>query len=263
MKFLESSIFLGILLFISFITLVVGKTEILVPLYSYPTSDQWATLKSSAFQYPSLTFIVIVNPNSGPGSSPPNSDWVSGMRSLNSIQNIKTIGYVYTNYGRRSTSTVKSDVAAYAAWPSGAAPSGIFFDQVATDAASIPYYSDITTYTRSTFPNGLVFFNPGTVPNTNNYFSLADQVVIHEEPYRRYKYPANAKVPSGVPYSQFSVIVYSIPSNNVLASLVNTMVSAGYGSMYLTKEGNQYNSFGSSWNTFLSLVYAAEAGGTG
>ena len=242
------------------LTGVLAQTKIILPLYSLPGTAQWTSLTSSAAQYSSLTFIAIIDVSNGPGSSSPTSAWISGMQSLNSYSNILTIGYVYTSYGSRTTSAVDADVLSWAAWPSGSAPKGIFFDETAVpDNAA--YYTNVTSYAKSVFPGGTLFLNPGTVPSTNVYFSLVNEVMIHEESYSQYESAGNSGVPSGPPYSQFSLIIYSVPSTgSTLSNLVATFVSKGYGSIYLTNTGDSYSSLGSDWSTFVGLVNSANSG---
>lgn len=245
------------LFFFSGLAHVLALTAVIVPLYSLPTSSQWATLESSAAQYPGLTFIAIIDVVNGPANSTPTATWIAGMNALNSYSNIKTVGYVYTSYDARAMSDVETDISNWAGWPAGARPMGIFIDETAVPD-NVSYYSEITAYARSLFPNGLVILNPGAPPSTTGYFSFVDQVMIHEEPYSVYTIPGNSAVPSGVPFSQFSLIVYSLPSTgNTLANFVTSMVSEGYGSIYLTNAGDSYNSLGSDWNSFISLVYSA------
>ncbi|MAD83270.1 MAG: hypothetical protein CL912_09905 [Deltaproteobacteria bacterium] len=82
---------------------------------------------------PQLKFIVIVNPSSGPGSTPfPNDQYSTALTKLNSYQNVQTIGYVRTNYANRDIATVLAEVSTYANWAtnsSGLAMHGIFFDE--------------------------------------------------------------------------------------------------------------------------------------
>lgn len=78
-------------------------------------------------------WVVIINPDSGPGNcSTPNSDFVAGIKQLNSYPNVQTIGYVRTGYGGRNTSEILRDIDTYSGW-SYSSPDlsmhGIFFDE--------------------------------------------------------------------------------------------------------------------------------------
>lgn len=87
----------------------------------------------SVSRRPDLNFTVIVNPSSGPGSSPyPDAHYDAAIRRLNSHPNIETVGYVRTGYATRNLSDVKAEVAVYSGWFSNAsalAMHGIFFDE--------------------------------------------------------------------------------------------------------------------------------------
>ena len=240
-------------------TQVLAVTKIILPLYTNPTNVEWSNLESSLAQYPGLTFIIIINPASGPGTTPPNSQWVNGVSALKSHGNAIVIGYVHTSYDARATSAVEADISAYASWPANCRVSGIFFDE--TSVNDVSYYSTVASFARSTFSNSFLVLNPGTLPATNDYFSIADEILIHETTYSDYIGGDNA-VPSGVSPSQLSVIVHTMPRNNAdLSSLVAKLVSAGYGSIYLTDDPATYMKLGTDWGNFLSLMNAAINGG--
>lgn len=87
-------------------------------------------------EHPSLGFVVIVNPNSGPGTEPwwPNADYVRDIPRLNAFPNVCVVGYVATTYCKRNIEDVFKDIERYAAWSSderfpGLGVSGIFFDE--------------------------------------------------------------------------------------------------------------------------------------
>lgn len=85
---------------------------------------------------PSLDFIVIVNPNSGPGSPPwwPNLDYLREVPKLNARSNCTTVGYVRVDYCNRDVAEVVEEIHQYAQWSQqngvkGLHVSGIFFDE--------------------------------------------------------------------------------------------------------------------------------------
>ena len=85
---------------------------------------------------PKLEFVIIVNPNSGPGSEPwwPNADYVRQTPALAVHPNVQVVGYVSTDYCNRPMEQVLKDVNQYAGWSQdnrfrGLAVSGIFFDE--------------------------------------------------------------------------------------------------------------------------------------
>lgn len=82
-----------------------------------------------------LNFTIIINPDSGPGATKfPNDDFNSQILRLNGYANVRTIGYVRTNYSARAISDVVADIAAYSGWADATtnqslAMKGIFFDE--------------------------------------------------------------------------------------------------------------------------------------
>lgn len=85
----------------------------------------------SITEYPNITFLVVVNPASGPGPLPlADSNYVREVRYLNSQANVRTLGYVSTSYTKRDLDDVKADIHKYSAWHgAGQGLHGIFFDE--------------------------------------------------------------------------------------------------------------------------------------
>lgn len=52
---------------------VAFSTQILVPLYTYPTDPMWSTLLASLGTYTQANFLIIINPNSGSGQGTQNN----------------------------------------------------------------------------------------------------------------------------------------------------------------------------------------------
>jgi|TARA_R110002003_G_scaffold187_10_gene14658 hypothetical protein len=82
---------------------------------------------------PSLNFTVIINPSSGPGSSPfPDEQYTAALAQLATYPNARKVGYVRTGYATRNLSDVISELNVYAGWASknqAFAIDGIFFDE--------------------------------------------------------------------------------------------------------------------------------------
>lgn len=101
--------------------------------------------------YSALNFTIILNPDSGPGSSEyPGDDLVPQIQKLNAYTNVRTVGYVRTGYATRNITSVLLDVATYSSWAalsntSGLAVKGIFFDEVPSEysEASADYLATI------------------------------------------------------------------------------------------------------------------------
>jgi Spherulation-specific family 4 len=94
---------------------------------------------SRIIKHPRQNFTIIVNPNSGPGSSPyPSDDYTSQIQRLNTFSNVQTLGYVHTSYAQRDVQSVLKDISTYSGWAKGSADAnmpgfavhGIFVDEV-------------------------------------------------------------------------------------------------------------------------------------
>jgi Spherulation-specific family 4 len=89
---------------------------------------------SRVTNHPGLTFIIVINPHSGPGAiTGPDVNYTREIPRLNSYANVRTIGYVATGYAKRELALVLQDITTYSAWSknatSGLGMQGIFFDE--------------------------------------------------------------------------------------------------------------------------------------
>ena len=121
-----------------------GRTGLLVPLYTPAGDASWSALIQVKESYPSVSFVAIINPKSGPGSSS-NSTFVAGIKSLQAA-GISVVGYISTNYASTSVSIVENDTLNYHGWYN---VSGIFFDQMSNSQTEVSYYSTVSNYAHS------------------------------------------------------------------------------------------------------------------
>ncbi|KAF2751547.1 hypothetical protein M011DRAFT_118471 [Sporormia fimetaria CBS 119925] len=110
--------------------------SVLLPLYVYPSAGAWDPVYEMAILYPHVHFTAIVNPHNGPGEGAmPNNDYTQAIKTLNSMRNVRAIGYVATTWCRKGLQTVLDEIAQYAGWGTAdpaLAMSGIFFDETPT-----------------------------------------------------------------------------------------------------------------------------------
>jgi hypothetical protein len=80
-----------------------------------------------------VDFIIVINPASGPGlTSLPDDNYTREITKLNTFQNVRIIGYVAVQYGRKAAQTALDEISQYAAWSehnNGLALQGIFLDE--------------------------------------------------------------------------------------------------------------------------------------
>lgn len=237
--------------------------HVALPLYMYPSAGIWQPLYDAMNNNPQVTFNIIINPNSGPGGSPPDSNYIANISVLNSYKNSNMLGYVHTSYGSRSLTDISSDIDTYQSWStytnSNISLGGIFVDE---SPSSTDYYNYMTTIynkVKSTMTNGnLVWTNPG-VPVDSSFYRIADMINAYENTYDNWmNHGGNSSIPQAV-RSQSTVMLHSYPSGtNTMASDVDGLVDAGYYAGLLIVN-SQYNSFDSMWPTFTSEVGQSNA----
>jgi hypothetical protein len=146
--------------------------KILVPLYVYPGSD-WDTVANAAKD--GVKMIAIINPNSGPDPSGPDSSYTTYMNKLTAA-GVDMVGYVHTSYGDRASSDVYADIDTYASKYPGL--KGIFIDEAAASASEVSYYTGV--YNHITSKSGYVntILNPGTQPD-QGYLAVSHSSCHH------------------------------------------------------------------------------------
>ncbi|MEM4246906.1 MAG: spherulation-specific family 4 protein [Candidatus Woesearchaeota archaeon] len=219
--------------------------KMFIPAYFYPGS-LWTQAISGA----PIVNVMIMNPASGPGSSQ-NSDYVTAVQNARNA-GIKVIGYVHTSYSQRDIDAVKGEVDLYYQWYN---VSGIFFDEVNSSAAALPYYQNITNYVKQ-HTGAFVSLNPGTVPD-QGYINISDNTVIFEGTYNTYK---TWSVPSWVfnyPASKFTHLVYATSSSkNMKDAILTKSKNRNAGYVYVTNDvlPNPWDTLPSYWSTELSYI---------
>src|SRR5215218_5025026 len=92
----------------------VGTQKMAIPAYFYATKPEWTQLQNSGQNSGGPVSIAVMNPSSGPGQQQ-NLDYVNTVNKTKAA-GVREFGYVYTDYGDRSQSAVKSDIDKYYEW---------------------------------------------------------------------------------------------------------------------------------------------------
>lgn len=100
---------------------------------------------------------MVVNPASGPGTgSGPDGNYTREIPRLNAYANVRTVGYVSTDYTKRDLEAILRDIRVYSAWSENATVAnlgmeGIFLDETPSqfDGASARYLETVGTGIRS------------------------------------------------------------------------------------------------------------------
>jgi hypothetical protein len=141
--------------------------------------------------YPSVPFVVVINPGDGPGNY--SSNISSEVRNMQNLK-ISVLGYVPTGWGTKSLSLIKTEISAYYTWYH---LDGILIDQIPNweydgpqgqlrysgpNGTFIPdYLSNITSYAKS-LGMSRVFADAGTdVPQ--NFLGSVDTFGIFENQF--------------------------------------------------------------------------------
>jgi len=175
-----------------------------LPWYVHPAEDPcaWDTL---AARVPRPSFVV-VNVHNGPGD--PDDEWYPG--ALARLRDMRLLGYVDVDYGRRPPSEVQSDVDR---WLARYRVGGVMLDRFPSDAASTDRCAEYGSAARRSGA-GFVVGNPGTVPQLG-HLAMLDVTCVFEgtaETYADFRPPAGL---SRVPRGRVWHLVHSCPSEDL------------------------------------------------
>ncbi|KAK8927795.1 Spherulin-4 [Metarhizium anisopliae] len=264
-------------------------TNVILPLYIYPLADSsWSPVYDavspvpavvvhqsltpddntrSVSRRPDLNFTVIVNPSSGPGSSPyPDVHYDAAIRRLNSYPNIETVGYVRTGYATRNLSDVTAEVAVYSGWFSNAsalAMHGIFFDEAPHEYSpeAVEFLRAADSFVKSA--PGLqgrktIIHNPGVIPDARFNGSDVDVTVVFEETYDKWQDRSRSLAALPKTRGAYSVMVNTVPtmSNGTLSEFVNSLSDLAKYVFITSLSVDFYNSFANDWLDFVGQVPA-------
>jgi len=230
-----------------------APTKLIVPLYTYPDSG-WTTVANGASLVPTL---VIINPNSGPGTGP-DANYNAGMAKLHAA-GAEIVGYVHTSYGTRAMADVKADIAQYASeFP---LLSGIFIDESASTDEYVSYYTEVYEYIM-TFPGWKYdIINPGTV-TTAGYMQASTQIVAFEDSASLFASSSNPSYASCAVKDHFAMIGYAA-SQSAMQTSISAAISKGYyGWVYVTdgaSGGETYNVLTSYYSVQASYLASQNA----
>jgi hypothetical protein len=149
---------------------------IMIPLYTYPTDGTWAAVIRAKNAHPSLPFVAIMNPNSGPGASR-DASYATGVKDLRAA-GVVVLGYVTTGYATKSYSEISNLEAQVSAYHEWYRVDGIFFDEMSNVAGYESYYAALDSYVRSLGMKHTAGNPASTVPNS--YVGTLDTLVAYE-----------------------------------------------------------------------------------
>jgi hypothetical protein len=108
-------------------------------------SDSVAGTRISS--YPTINFLVIVNPNSGPGGIPlPSHDYVREVPKLNAPPNVVTVGYIRIDYCCKPLTEVYEEIDTYAGWAKASGNPGLYLEGILLDETPNHYTAERAEY---------------------------------------------------------------------------------------------------------------------
>jgi hypothetical protein len=216
-------------------------TGIIVPFYLYPSNTAIQPLLTGKSQNPHVPMRVILNPNSGPGTTI-DPTYVNAAQKLKQA-GITVLGYVHTSYGKRPIADIEREINQWFSWYQ---PDGIFLDEMALNHS---YYSAITAYAKNKGAK-VVVGNPGTNIDPSAAADV-DSLIIFEKSslpsLNQFSNWQNAKVPP----TQLGFLSYHIaqlPGKTYLQQ-----ISPLFGWIYITQDNlpNPWDSLPSYFPTLL------------
>lgn len=250
---------------------------VLVPLYIYPAADSWQPFFSAAEAHRDLDFLVVVNPNNGPGSSPlPDSNYIDNLARLSCLPNTTILGYVYCGYGSRPLAELEKDIGVYRGWTDQCARSeprpqgtssplvridGIFFDEAPATGEHVDYMATISDFTRCVLQTAerdrpqqpLVILNPGVFADPVFYLS-ADFVVVFEnaaaEWGSEYVRANLAALPSELCKRSVAIAHSETCIEKQMKFSVDAVIASGLAGHFATATSG-YNQFCPNWGAYV------------
>ncbi|KAI4943560.1 hypothetical protein J4E91_009197 [Alternaria rosae] len=220
-----------------------GPSSVIVPLYVYPSAGAWDPFHDVASSFPRIHFTVVINVHNGPGEGAlPNAEYTAAIEALNSLSNVRTIGYVATTWCTRDLSSVLDDIAAFSFWgeydPS-LALSGVFVDETPTQYSTdyAVYLDSITQAVQDSagLKDSFIVHNPGALPEPGYFdealFNAPDLTVIFENSFSNWTVEGGElfKATDSYDREKLALLVHSTPDLTILetASMLLQLLALG------------------------------------
>jgi len=227
----------------------------LIPLYNYPNwydsaNYIWDDVVTATDQ---ISVTAIINPNNGPESCPPNSDYQHGIADLQDGE-VTMLGYVYTSYGLRPTEAITAEIDLYNQCFN---IDGIFLDEGAATADKCDYYRQLCDYVKSSPNLEKVFVNPGTTPD-ECYLSQTDcDTFVIFEGYSS-DWPPYIPPPYifDYPSERFAAIIHTIPDTDTMKANIDLAIARNISYVYMTDDilPNPYDTLPLFWQAEVDYI---------
>jgi Spherulation-specific family 4 len=245
----------------------------LVALYDSPSNvtfaSDWLNACSQSYGGHGGSYIIAdPQPGAGPGTVAVQA-WSKVFMSCNAKGRASVLGYVYTDYGRRSIASIEQDIDHwYRFYPGEIA--GIFFDQTSdaqpgTTISNSAFYQTLASYVHQRErEHGEVVFNFGANPSSgwmlaSSNAKNADIVVTFEGSYNDpglnpYTAWSQASWESAYPASDFAAMIYDAanPLYASPSSYLTACASLNSQRIKYVSVGTWYQALPPFWSSFLA-----------
>ena len=201
--------------------------SVAIPAYFYPTAGGlWNTAGAAE---PGVG-IMVANVANGPGTAV-NSNYTAAIAQAR-VAGVQVFGYVYTNYGAISLSTVEANISA---WKNLYGVTSIFLDEASTSNSELSYYESLTSYVHAEASGAKTIVNFGTIP-AQSEMNAGDVVITFEGDYSSYEGIHFPTWTASFAPTRFYNIVYDVPDQPSMLTVLNEAASAGVGYVYATND---------------------------
>jgi len=215
--------------------------SIVVPAYFYPggaTAKEWDSLFWAAAELKAdAKLVVIVNVNSGPGNPrQPDTNYQKMIARLIKAD-AHVIGYVRSDYGKRSAPDIQKDVADWISTYPGV--SGIFFDEVSSEKKDVDHYKLVCEAARKSLKTArspLLIGNFGTTCD-DGYAAdgLFDMLCLCENKWGDHKLERPTWDRPGS-RAKFGAVLYGVSDKKDLGNAFDLLTTEGAAFLYFTDQ---------------------------
>ncbi|MEP7054009.1 MAG: spherulation-specific family 4 protein [Actinomycetota bacterium] len=215
-----------------------------VPAYFYPwPGDRWW---AGLAEVPPGT-IIVLDPDDGPGrAADPN--YLAALAGL-AHADAEVFGYVDSAYGGRPGHLLIDDALRYRAWYG---VQGIFIDQVAGTTTDLEHATEISAGLRA--EGFRIAMNPGQPVIAQEYFTLADHVVVFEGCLADYLESVFPGWIADQPREAVWHLVHAVGTAAAYATVVQLAAQRGAGVLFATDGGlpNAWDRLPPYWPSMLA-----------
>ncbi|KAI4953745.1 hypothetical protein J4E91_002593 [Alternaria rosae] len=251
--------------------------SILLPLYVYPSAGAWEPLYTAAKAHRNVDFNVIINPCSGPCmGSLPDQVYLDEVPKLRAYPNIRTLGYVATDYADKPIESLLAEIDTYARWPqvtniTKMRVDGIFLDETPSTLDEDDYEylktANQAIKNNTAFSDRFIAHNPGLIPTSiltsptvlqESYLNLTDLTVVFEETFDKWL-DRDVMVPlqaHKIRRSKLAVILHSLPNltEEVLEFMVQQVENTADWVFLTDSADDYYHTFSTMFGDLVKAV---------